>query len=471
MDKKNSPWLALIIVLTAPLLSLIDVFIVNVAVPAIQKGIHVADLQIQLVIAGYLLGYASFLITGGRAGDQFGRKKVFFWGMLSFTLFSCLCGLSQTPYQLIITRFFQGVSASFMVPQTIAFIQILFPDPKERSKAIGWYGITLGIASIVGQILGGYLSETNFLFDGWRLIFFINLPIGMGALWAAKRYLFETEKPPAQRFDYSGIAILTIGLICLIYPIIQGRESDWPLWSIVLLVLSVFIFLLFIVDQKRKLKSGINPLIDVSLFHRGFNLSLFAVLFEFMMHTSYLLTSAVFLQKGLNISPLKSGVYFIIPGILFTISSMAASKLVPRFGKLVPLAGVLITCCSFTLQVFLFKVNVSSLTICLLMGLYGLGNGFILPTLLNLALRTVPQKFAGSAAGVYSTFQQTASALGICIIGGVFYNAVSKVHSVENYISAFTQSTTANIICLLLAGLMLLLLPREKRKSVLSKTD
>jgi EmrB/QacA subfamily drug resistance transporter len=461
VDKKNSPWLALIIVLTAPLLSVIDVFIVNVAVPAIQKGIHAADGQIQLVIAGYLLGYASFLITGGRAGDQFGRKKVFVWGMLSFTLFSCLCGLSQTPLQLIITRFFQGLSASFMVPQTIAFIQMLFPDPKERAKAIGFYGITLGAASIIGQILGGYLSETHFLFDGWRLIFIINLPIGAVALWAAKRYLFETEKPPAQRFDYSGIAILTTGLICLIYPIIQGRESGWPLWSVLLLVLSLFIFLFFIYDQQRKLKTGINPLIDVSLFHRGFNLSLFAVLFEFMMHTSYLLTSAVFLQKGLNISPLKSGIYFIIPGVLFTLSSMIASKLVPKFGKLVPLFGVIITCCSFALQVLLFKANVSGVIICFLMGLYGLGNGFILPTLLNLALRTVPQKFAGSAAGVYSTFQQTASALGICIIGGIFYNAVSQSHSSENYVRAFMQSTTANIICLLLTGLMLLLLPKN----------
>src|SRR6201996_6445153 len=133
MEKIKNKWLELLIVLSAPLLSVIDVFIINIAIPAIKKGVHATDAEVQFVIAGYLLGYAAFLITGGRAGDHFGRKKVFFWGMLFFTFASCLCGLSQTPVQLIVTRFFQGLSASFMVPQTIAFIQILFTDTKERA--------------------------------------------------------------------------------------------------------------------------------------------------------------------------------------------------------------------------------------------------------------------------------------------------------------------------------------------------
>src|SRR6201989_790124 len=132
MRTGKNRWIQLIIVLSAPLLSVIDVFIINIAIPAIKKGVHATDAETQLVIAGYLLGYAAFLITGGRAGDHFGRKKVFFLGMLAFTIASCLCGLSSTPLQLNITRFFQGLSASFMVPQTIAFIQVLFPQPKER---------------------------------------------------------------------------------------------------------------------------------------------------------------------------------------------------------------------------------------------------------------------------------------------------------------------------------------------------
>src|SRR6202000_540021 len=201
-DPKNK-WLELIIVLSAPLLSVIDVFIINVAIPSIKKGVHATDAQVQLVIAGYLLGYAAFLITGGRAGDHFGRKKVFFWGMLAFTIASALCGLSTTPFQLIATRFVQGLSASFMVPQAIAFIQILFTDAKERAKAFGLFGITLGAAAIIGQVLGGYLSDIHWAIEGWRLIFFINVPIGALTLFAAHLYLTETARHSSSKFDYS----------------------------------------------------------------------------------------------------------------------------------------------------------------------------------------------------------------------------------------------------------------------------
>src|ERR1700743_2479935 len=251
-DPKNK-WLELAIVLSAPLLSVIDVFIINVAIPAIKKGVHATDAEVQLVIAGYLLGYAAFLITGGRAGDQFGRKKVFFWGMLSFTVMSCLCGLSVTPFQLNVTRFFQGLSASFMVPQTIAFIQVLFTDAKERAKAIGMFGITLGIASVTGQVLGGYLSDTHWAIEGWRLIFFINLPIGIVTLWATHKYVGETKINRGSKFDYPGIAILTVALFCLIYPLIEGRENGWPLWSIGMLVLSFGGFGYFIHNPKKQL--------------------------------------------------------------------------------------------------------------------------------------------------------------------------------------------------------------------------
>ncbi|MEO6282922.1 MAG: MFS transporter [Dyadobacter sp.] len=466
MKKETSPWTSLIIVLTAPLLSVIDVFIVNVAVPSIKQGVQATDGEIQLVIAGYLLGYASFLITGGRAGDYFGRKKIFFWGMLGFTLFSCLCGLSRTPFELNIARFFQGISSSFMVPQAIAFIQVLFTDPKERAKAIGWFGITLGIASILGQVLGGYLSAVHTIIDGWRLIFFINLPIGLASLWAAHRFLPETKQQENGGFDYSGIAILTAGLFCLIYPLAQGREAGWPLWSMLLLLASILILAYFIYDQKAKLKRGISPLIDTELFsNKNFSIGLIAVLFQFMMHTSYLLTSAVFLQNGLGISSVNSGLYFVLPGLLFTLSSVTSSKLLAQYGRLVPQIGIVITIFSFSLQILFFETRVSGSVIFVLLGIYGLGNGLVLPSLLSLALRGVPQRFAGAAAGVYSTFQQTASALGIGIIGGIFYSVVGTGQDTWDYGRAFHYSTYANIACLVLTGLMLSLLPKSKNET------
>jgi EmrB/QacA subfamily drug resistance transporter len=463
--KGTSPWLALVIVLMAPLLSVVDTFIINVAIPSIKKGVHATDAQVQLVIAGYLLGYASFLITGGRAGDHFGRKKVFFWGMLVFTIISCLCGLANTPLELNVTRFFQGVSASFMVPQSIAFIQLLFPDPKERSKAIGYYGITLGLASIIGQVLGGYFSGLHTFVEGWRLIFFINLPIGIAALLATHHYLPETEKHGHHVFDYSGIFILTIGLFLLIIPLILGREAGWPLWSFVMLTASVGIFVVLIVDQHRKRRRNGNPLIDVELFrNKEFNIGLLAVLFQFMAHTSYLLTAAVFFQNGLGYTALQSGLFFAVPGLLFTFSSVVASRLVPKYGKVVLQVGVLIIVAAFSLQILLFKPQVSVLLIYVLMGSYGLGNGLILSSLVNIALKNVPHKFAGAASGVYSTTQVTASALGVSIIGGIFFFVIKKTSLHIDYVKAFDYATIGNITCLVLVWIMLSLLPKTKNK-------
>ncbi|MDJ1505792.1 MFS transporter [Xanthocytophaga agilis] len=455
MKQLTNKWLELIIVLSAPLLSVIDVFIINVAIPSIKKGVHATNAQLQLVIAGYLLGYAAFLITGGRAGDHFGRKKVFFWGMFFFTVTSCLCGLSMTAFQLNLTRFFQGLSASFMVPQTIAFIQILFTDTKERAKAFGLFGITLGVAAVIGQVLGGYLSDTHWVIEGWRLVFFINLPIGMVTLWTTHTYVSETQKHQSTAFDYTGIVILTVALFCLIYPLIQGREAGWPVWSIGLIVLSFGIFVFFIYNQKYKLVHNKNPLIDVRLFQiKDFNIGLMAVLFHFMLHTAYLLLSAVYLQNGIGVSALQCGLYFVAPGILFVVSSIVASKMIIRFGKRVLQTGVGILALAFYLQLEFWKPGMSAWLIIGLTGVWGLGNGLVLPSLLNIALKNVPTHYAGAAAGVYSTFQQTASALGISILGGIFF-----YFSKDGWQAAYHAGLLGLLVCVALVGLMLYLLP------------
>jgi EmrB/QacA subfamily drug resistance transporter len=461
MKEVKNKWLELVIVLSAPLLSVIDVFIINVAIPSIKKGVHATDAEVQLVIAGYLLGYAAFLITGGRAGDHFGRKKVFFWGMFAFTLASCLCGLSTSALQLNITRLFQGLSASFMVPQTIAFVQVLFTDTKERAKAFALYGITLGTAAAIGQALGGYLSDTHWAIEGWRLIFFINLPIGILTLWATNKYVTETKKHQSTKFDYTGILILTLGLFSLIYPLIEGREAGWPLWSIGLIILSFVIFSFFIYNQKKKRARNGNPLIDVSLFKiKDFNIGLIAVLFHFMLHTAYLLLSAVYLQNGLGISALDCGLYFIVPGLLFIASSVIASRMIVRFGKRVLQVGVIILAAAFYLQMKLWEPGVNTWLIIGLMGVWGLGNGLVLPSLLNLALKNVPAQHAGAAAGVYSTFQQTASALGVSIIGGIFF-----YFSKQDWQIAYHAGVTCLLVCVALVGIMLYLLPDGKAKN------
>jgi EmrB/QacA subfamily drug resistance transporter len=456
----SSKWLALLVILTAPLLYVIDIFIINIAIPTIKSSLRATDSEIQLIIAAYLLGSAAFLITGGRAGDYLGRKKVFFWGMFFFTLTSCLCGLCQTALQLDLARFFQGVSSAFMVTQSIALIQVLFPAPKERAKAIGWYGITLSIAAIIGQILGGYLAQTYFRIEGWRLIFFINVPVGILSLWAIKKFLAETPKETGVKFDYKGAGILTLCLGALIYAITEGREQGWPAWSIGLLALSLLLVLLFIKDQTLKARHKKGLLVELHLFkQREFNMGLLAVLFHFMLHTAYLLMIAVYLQNGLGISALQCGMYFIPHALLFMLSSVIASGILVRYGKKVLQAGLIIIFFSFVLQLFYFTTAPNMFVSISLIGIYGLGNGLVLPFLLNIVLNNVPPYQAGMASGIFSTFQQTASALGVSITGGIFYSLAGKDNTPQGYALALHCGLEANLVCLFIVAVMLYFVP------------
>lgn len=453
-------WYALLIVLTAPLLYVIDIFIINIAIPTIKGSLHASNGEIQLVIASYLLGSACFLIIGGRAGDFLGKKKVFFWGMFAFTITSCICGFSQTAAQLNIARFFQGLSSAFMVTQSISLIQLLFINPKDRAVAIGWYGITLSIAAIIGQVLGGYLAETHFLVEGWRLIFFINLPVGVLSLLAIHYYLTETAKARSGGFDYGGSSVLTIGLASLIYALTEGRENHFPWWFYLLFLLSVILLVIFIYIQKNRLLNKQNPLIDISLFKiKDFRIGLFAVLFHFMFHTAYLLIIAVYLQSGLGVTALTCGLYFIPHAIFFMLSSMAAAKLLPKFGKRVLQFGLVIIMLSFLLQIFCFTTkNIPFISI-LFLSLYGLGNGLVLPFLLNVVLNNIDENNAGTASGVFSTFQQTASALGISIIGGVFYTVLDQNEGLTDYLSALRGGLMVCILFVIVVWGMLSLLP------------
>lgn len=455
MSSSYSRWLVLCVILTAPLLYVIDIFIINMAIPVIKLKLHASQSDVQLVIAGYLLGSACFLIPAARAGDFLGRKKVFFRGMLFFTLTSCLCGLSASPWQLNIARFFQGASSALMVTQSLSLIQELFPQVQERARAIGWYGITLSIAAIIGQILGGYLAEVEWIVAGWRLIFFINVPVGLASLWAIRRYVTETPRQDPTKFDLPGAGFLALALGGLIYALTAGREAGWPLWSILLAGAGAGLLVIFFWYQKRQVIRSETPLMDVRIFRQpGFVVGLTAVLFHFMLHTAYLLMIAVYLQSGKGISALRCGVYFLPHALLFMLSSYMASKLLVKFGKRILLLGLALIMVSFVLHILLLDRSAGTFTIVALIGLYGFGNGTVLPFLLNIVLDNVPTGDAGIASGIFSTFQQIASALGIGLIGGVFYNSLHGDSS-EAYQHALQNGLLAGMGCLVVVAVML----------------
>lgn len=465
MNHENRKWLSLAIVLSAPLLSVIDVFIVNIAIPTIKHSLQSTDAQIQLIMAGYLLGYACFMITGGRAGDYYGRKKVFFWSMLAFGITSCFCGLAQTPDQLNLFRFLQGISASFMAPQTVSYIQVLFEDHRERTKAIGFYGMTLGIAAIAGQFLGGYFSSGHFFVPGWRLIFLINIPVCILALFAVSKYLPETTANKDGRFDFQGTILLTLGLAAFIYPLVQGPELGWPFWCILLLLLSVVLLSVFIRNQRKKSLFKQSPLIDMSLFSlKEFNLGILAVACYFIFHTSYMFITTLHFQETLQFSPMNTGLCFIFFGVGFTSSSLLSIKLVIRFGKKALQAGVLLMVLMMLVQSVLLTENIGVLQIDVLLILQGFGMGLVLPSLLNFALRSVPVHFTGAASGVYSTTQQIASAIGIALVGGIYFHIAESSGTHSAKIQSYQLSMYTDIGFLLLLGLALYLLPDIKKQ-------
>jgi MFS family permease len=472
MNTQISKWLLLAIISSSVFLSVMDIFIVNVAIPAIKTGIRGTDSDIQLVIALYLLGYAISLVTGSRAGDYFGKKKVFVVAMSLFVIISAICGFAQAPWQLNAARFFQGVSAAWMIPQGITYIQELFPVGRERVKALGIYGTVAGSASVIGQFLGGLLPEMDWFLEGWRLIFLINLPIGLVVTPMALFLL-----PPDRRrgrnagFDFPGVLLLTGALVCLIYPLIRGRELNWPVWCITMLGLGVILLVLFVRNQKQKLEtSGLpqqrlpQPLLDVRLFgFRDFNIGMAIVLFYFMVQDSYFLINVMLLETGLGFSSAETGMLFVFQGIGYVVASLASLRLVPLFGKKVLQAGVLIMVVSLGLHILVLNGrDVDSSLLYPILFAYGTGCGAVLPSLLAIGLKNIPIELAGAASGTFSTFQQTAIALGIGIIGGIFFSRLGPLPDAADYISAYRVATLTNIALLMLVGYFLWLLPGDE---------
>ncbi|WDO12409.1 MFS transporter [Flavobacterium sp. WW92] len=465
MGRSISRWSLLVLVSTAVFLSVIDIFVVNVAIPSIKVGIRGTDTDMQWVIVLYVLGYASFLIAGGRAGDYFGKKPVFVIGMAAFTLSSFLCGLSQNIIQLNIGRTFQGISAAFMVPQGISYIQVLFQDQKSRTKALGIYGSIAGAASVIGQFLGGVLPEIHSFVEGWRLLFLINVPIGIIAIGLSIKYLENTVVVRTQKFDNLGATLLVLTLACFIYPIVQGRELGWPIWIFILFGLSLLIALSFFWQQRRRQNKGKLSLIDVRVFkHRDFTIGLFASVFYFMVQDSYFLINVVLLQNGFGINSFDTGLYFVFQGVGYVIASLLSIRLITLYGKFVLIFGVMLMVFSLIFHLWLLDGSAATRPFLpLVFFVYGIGCGTVLPSLLTVSLRNLPSSFAGMASGTYSTFQQTAIALGVGIVGGIFFYILKNPHrKLETYLEAYKAATITNIILLLIVAVFLLFISHKK---------
>src|SRR5499433_2714632 len=417
-------WLTLIILLLAAFMNLLDVSIVNIAIPSIQRDLNASYADVQWALAGYTLAYALVLITGGRLGDTFGRKRLFLIGVTGFTLMSALCGAAQTPGMIIACRVAQGAMGAIMMPQVLSITQVIFPAA-ERIKALAAFGVTAGLGTVSGPLLGGLLTQHNLFGLDWRPIFLINVPVGILAICASAVLVRESRAPRPPRLDPGGVVLISAALLLLLYPLVQGRQLGWPTWTFVSMAASAPVFALFVAWERFKERRDGSPLVPMRLFgERGFSAGMAIAVTFFLGIASFGLVMTLFLQLGLSFTPLHAGLTFLPFSLGILVSSGAAARLAPRFGRGVTMAGALVIAAGMAgIIVAVHHYGAAVTTWELVPGLVGagLGLGAVIAPLADIVLDRVPHQDAGSASGVFNTGLQLGNSIGIAVIGVIFF--------------------------------------------------
>ncbi|MFC7547955.1 MFS transporter [Plantactinospora sp. GCM10030261] len=419
-------WPALAVVLLAVFMDLVDITIVVVSAPTIQADLGASLAQIQWVMAAYSLALGLLLITGGRLGDIVGRKRVFLAGVALFTLASAACGLAPTVEILIVARTVQGAAAAMMVPQVLSTIQVGFP-PAERPKAFGLYGAVNGIAAAAAPIVGGLLVGNNVFGLEWRSIFWINVPIGLVALLGAATLLRESRSEHRSRLDVAGVFLVTVALLALLLPLIQGEEWGWPWWGWAAMVGAGVVLVAFGRHQARRERGG-SALVPVSLFRqRSFLAGLLAALVMFSSIAAFFLVLTVQLQGGHGFSPLRTGLTFLAWPVGLGVTANIAVRGAERAGRTLITVGAVLLAVAMLVVMATIRFTGPDLTTWhlvpgLLLG--GAGFGLVAPILVDMVLAAVPVDAAGAASGVVNTTIQVSTAAGIAIIGALFAAAL-----------------------------------------------
>ncbi|MFE7661571.1 MFS transporter [Streptomyces celluloflavus] len=465
-------WIALAIVLTASFMDLVDATIVNIAIPSIRRDTGASFTALQWVTAAYALAFAIGLITGGRLGDIFGRKRLFLLGMGGFTLASVLCGFAASPGMLIGARVVQGAMAALMVPQVLAIIHVSFPA-HERGKVFGMFGAVIGLGAVCGPLIGALLTEGDLFGLAWRPIFLINLPVGLAGILLGRRFITESRAAGALRLDLVGTALATVGLLMVLYPLTQGREAGWPVWGFVSMAASPLVLAVFVRYERAKARKDGSPLVELSLFRvRTFAAGSGVQLTFGAVNGLFFLIWTLHMQLGLGWSPLHAG----LTGVPFSVACSAAAglsvqKLVPRFGRRVLQAGALIMLSGALLYIGVaghYGTALVSWQMVPAMVLMGVGMGLIVAPITDSVLSEVPAEHSGSASGIFNTTGQLGMALGLGLSSVAFFGAVGDPDGAGAAPGAPFVAATTNALWWVAGGLVLVfgllfLLPRRAR--------
>ncbi|GHF89642.1 MFS transporter [Streptomyces griseosporeus] len=453
-------WAAAAVMMVAALMDLLDVTIVNVAIPSVGRDLHASPSDLQWLVSAYLLGFGAALIVSGHLGDRLGRRALFLTGTAGFGLASLACGVAQTPGQLIAARAVQGVMAAVLVPQVLGSFRTLFHG-KERGAAFGMYGAVAGFASAVGLLLGGVLTDADLFGWGWRSVFLVNVPVAAATFAAGLLLVPATRERSAGRPDLPGSLLLAAGLVAIVLPLVQGRENGWPVWGWACLTAGVCAVVALGVYEARRPAAGTTPLLPA----RAFRLPAFSVgalvqlLFSVGMQ-GFFLVFTIWLQGSEGYTPMQAGVLMVAFSAGGFLTAPVADTLAVRYGRTVLAAGALLMAGGFGWVWAAVEGAAAAHTGAwpLVPGLLvaGAGLGFLVVPLVNVVLSAVPADLAGGASGIFSTAQQFGGALGAAVFGTLFFG-----HADQGLTDALTSVmpwvTAAFLVC---AGLCVAL-PRR----------
>ncbi|MDJ0344618.1 MFS transporter [Streptomyces sp. H10-C2] len=422
--------LGLFTVLLGAALPLIDFFIVNVALPTIDRDLAAGPAMLELVVAGYGTAYAVLLVLGGRLGDMFGRRRLFLAGMAAFGLTSLACGLAPDAWTLVGARVAQGAAAALMLPQVLATIQSSTAGTR-RARALSLYGATAGLSMVAGQILGGVLVAADIAGTGWRAVFLVNVPVALIGLVLAARTVPETRSERPAPIDVPGTLLLAVSLITLLAPLTEGRAAGWPLWTWISLAAFPFAACAFYAVERRADRQGRTPLVPPSLFQLpGMRRGLPLVLPFSIGFGGFMLVMAVALQQGLDFGPIAAGTALAPLAATFFVASLMGPRLVARYGSRVVTVGGLIQALGLVLLVAAALYDwphLNGFALAPGMAVAGFGQGLQLPVLFRIVLADVPAERAGVGSGVMVTTQQSALALGVATLGTLFLALIPSV--------------------------------------------
>ncbi|MFI8278341.1 MFS transporter [Streptomyces sp. NPDC085929] len=405
-------WAVLAVVLLAEVMDLLDATITGVAAPAIAADLGGGRETAQWLGAAYTLPFAVLLITAGRLGDRYGRRPLFLIGAAGFTLASVLCALAPGPGALIAARVLQGACGALLLPQGFGIVKETFPEP-ELGKAFGLFGPVMGLCAVGGPVVGGLLAGTDLFGAGWRMVFLVNLPLGLAALAGALRWIPRGASDAGLRLDVPSMLLVGAASGALVYPLVEGRELGWPVWGFALLAAGPLGFVLFARLQHRRP----SPLMTPSLLaNRGYTSGVLVAVAFFASFTGLMMVLSLFLQGPLGLSPQGAG-YAIAPMALgMAVSAGPAGGLARRHGRVVIQCGIVLTALGLGLLAASaagatdgWRLVPGTLTT-------GLGMGLVIPPLFDVILAGVREPEAGSASGVLNAVQQLANAVGVALL-------------------------------------------------------